>query len=998
MIHSDYIRINRLIAFFILALSFLVYYDTMAPSVSYWDCGEFIAVSYTLGVPHPPGSPLFLLLGRIASMLPFSEDIAFRVNLLSPLSSAFAVFFLYLIIVQVVNHWRGKIESKQDALIALGAGVVGSLTFAFTDSHWFNAVEAEVYSFSTFFTAIVVWLILLWSEKADEKGHERYILIIAYMIGLATGLHLLNLLTLPFVALVIYFRKYKFEWLSFGITMAITAVVFFIIHNVIIKGMPKIADAIGVFPTGLLIVSIFGATIWVISNQRKLMSVALTSMVLVLIGYSTYALIFIRSNQNPGIDENDPETVEAFISYLEREQYGDVGILPRRFNGIPPIHEVAGYPEGPGRSFSSSQNKSYSRYESSKQWDYFWDYQIRKMYNRYFLWQFAGRGPASDPGVIRMGARNNEDGIDLTQFGLPLAFILGIIGMFYHAYKDERMAFSIMSLFIMTGYAIIIYLNQDDPQPRERDYSYVGSFFAFSVWIGVGTAAISEWISKYVKNSDLSKRLVVLALITQVILVPTVMARANYHSHDRSGNFVAWDYSYNLLQSCEPNGIIFTNGDNDTFPLWYLQEVENLRTDVAVVNLSLLNTPWYIKQWRDKRPKETQFITLSDRKIDQLTSSLQRWEKQKVRVPVYDDPKNKKGYIEWEMKPTYQGQALRVQDMMIMRIISDAAWRVPIYFAVTVSQQNRIGLDNFLDMQGLTFQLKSHRTSPVDTDKMYENLMTDVGTKKWSTDFNHSDFYESMVNPSESSRGKIDLDKGDSKMNQGWSKEYQSGYMYRNLGNDKIYYNKQTKRLLQNYRSAYVQLAFTYYVDYQNELKKKNRSEDKLAELKDKIIRTLHKMGEKIPESTIPIISEDLHYQVARIYGDLGEIQPMRGIMQTLLDREGGKPLNRVDYANTFYRELDDAEKAIEILETMRTDFLQMESMVRVQGFNRKTMKKGKWARWEKSYPEIISSLVFIYRETNRLEDAEIILSDWVNRNPTDGNAKKILDEVRSGG
>ena len=998
MIHSDYIRINRLIAFFILALSFLVYYDTMAPSVSYWDCGEFIAVSYTLGVPHPPGSPLFLLLGRIASMIPFSEDIAFRVNLLSPLSSAFAVFFLYLIIVQVVNHWRGKIESKQDALIAFGAGVVGSLTFAFTDSHWFNAVEAEVYSFSTFFTAIVVWLILLWSEKADEKGHERYILIIAYMIGLATGLHLLNLLTLPFVALVIYFRKYKFQWVSFGITMAITAVIFFIIHNVIIKGMPKIADAIGVFPTGLLIIAIFGAMVWVISNQRKLMSVALTSMVLVLIGYSTYALIFIRSNQNPGIDENDPETVEAFISYLEREQYGDVGILPRRFSGIPPIHEVAGYPEGPGRSFSSAQNKSYSRYESSKQWDYFWDYQIRKMYNRYFLWQFAGRGPASDPGVIRMGARNNEDGIDLTQFGLPLAFILGIIGMFYHAYKDERMAFSIMSLFIMTGYAIIIYLNQDDPQPRERDYSYVGSFFAFSVWIGVGTAAISEWLSKYVKNSDLSKRLIVLALITQVMLVPAVMARANYHSHDRSGNFVAWDYSYNLLQSCEPNGIIFTNGDNDTFPLWYLQEVEKLRTDVAVVNLSLLNTPWYIKQWRDKRPKETQFITLSDRKIDQLTSSLQRWEKQKVRVPVYDDPKNKKGYIEWEMKPTYQGQALRVQDMMIMRIINDAAWRVPIYFAVTVSQQNRIGLDNFLDMQGLTFQLKSHRTSPVDTDKMYENLMTDVGTKEWSTDFNHSDFYESMVNPSESSRGKIDLDKGDSEINQGWSKEYQSGYMYRNLGNDKIYYNKQTKRLLQNYRSAYVQLAFTYYVDYQNELKKKNRSEDKLAELKDKIIRTLHKMGEKIPESTIPIISEDLHYQVARIYGDLGEIQSMRGIMQTLLDREGGKPLNRVDYANTFYRELDDAEKAIEILETMRTDFLQMESMVRVQGFNRKTMKKGKWARWEKTYPEIISSLVFIYRETNRLEDAEIILSNWVNRNPTDGNAKKILDEVRSGG
>ncbi len=394
----------------------------------------------------------------------------------------------------------------------------------------------------------------------------------------------------------------------------------------------------------------------------------------------------------------------------------------------------------------------------------------------------------------------------------------------------------------------------------------------------------------------------------------------------------------------------------------------------------------------------TQFITLSDRKIDQLTSSLQRWEKQKVRVPVYDDPENKKGYIEWEMRPTYQGQALRVQDMMIMRIINDAAWRVPIYFAVTVSQQNRIGLDNFLDMQGLTFQLKSHRTSPVDTDRMYENLMTDIGTKEWSTNFNHDNFYDSMVNPSESSRGQIDLNDGDADRSQGWSKDYQPGYMYRNLGNDKIYFNKQTKRLLQNYRSAYVQLAFTYYVDYQNQLKKKKVPDEKLSELKDKIIRTLHKMGEKIPENTIPIISEDLHYQVARIYGDLGETEPMRRIMQTLLDREGGKPLNRVDYANTFYRELDDTEKAIDILEDMRTDFLQMESMVRVQGFNRKTMKKGKWAQWEKTYPEIISSLVFIYRETNRLEDAEIILSDWVNRNPTDGNAKKILDEVRSGG
>ena len=992
MINSKYINVNRILAVITFLVSFIVYFDTMAPSVSYWDCGEFIAVSYTLGVPHPPGSPLFLLLGRIASMLPISQDIAFRVNILSPLVSAFAVLFLYLIIVQLVNHWRGRVESTTDALIVFGGGFIGSLTFAFTDSHWFNAVEAEVYAFSTFFTAIVVWLILVWSEKADLKGNERYILIIAYMIGLATGLHLLNLLTIPFVALIIYFRKYDFEWSSFGILVALTGVVFFVIHNVIIKGMPKIADAIGVISTGILILAVFAGMVWAILNQKQLMSVVLTSMVLVLIGYSTYALIFIRSNQNPSIDENDPETVEAFISYLEREQYGDVGMFPRRFKGIKPIHEVVGYPEGPGRKFSSDQESDYRSHQSKKQWKFFWDYQIRKMYNRYFLWQFAGRGPSSDSGVIAMGANNREDGIDLTQFGLPLAFILGIIGMLYHGYRDEKMAFSVMALFIMTGYAIILYLNQDNPQPRERDYSYVGSFFAFSIWIGIGTAAISEWISENLKNKDLVKRLIIMLLALQIIFIPTVMARVNYHSHDRSGNFVAWDYSYNLLQSCGPNGIIFTNGDNDTFPLWYLQEVEKVRTDVAVVNLSLLNTPWYIKQWRDKRPKQTKFITLNDLQIDKLTSTLQPWETRTVQVPVYNDPQNEKGYIEWEIKPTYAGQALRVQDMMIMRIIDDASWRIPIYFAVTVSQQNRIGLDQYLDMQGLTFQLKSHKTKPVDTEKMYENLMTGIGPESWSTNFPHNEFYEHGDESNQ--RGS---NQNDNYIN--WSKGYQPGYMFRNLGNENIYYNKQTKRLLQNYRSAYMQLAVTYYMEYQRkDRKKKDNLEPELKDLKSKIIQVLDRMEENIPAHIIPIQSEDLHYQVARIYGDLEEKEAMRNILENLANRPNGRPLNRVEYANTFFKELDDTEKAIAILESMRADYLRKESMLKTLGFSKKTVKKGEWGRWQKAYPEIISSLVYIYRESNQLFEAESILSDWVSRNPSDGNAKKILEEVRSGG
>ncbi|MBL51290.1 MAG: hypothetical protein CMG57_04970 [Candidatus Marinimicrobia bacterium] len=980
MIGTNYIRLNRILAVAIFLISFIVYFDTMAPTVSYWDCGEFIAVSHTLGVPHPPGSPFFLLLGRIASMIPLNEDIAFRVNLLSPLSSAFAVMFLYLIIVKVVAHWRGKLETADDALVAFGGAILGSLVFAFTDSHWFNAVEAEVYAFSTFFTAIVVWLILHWSEKADDPGHERYILIIAYMIGLATGLHLLNLLTLPFVALIIYFRKYKFEIKSFGITVFITGIVFYIIHNIIIKGLPKIAASIGVGATAGLIIVVFSGMIWAIVNQKRLTSVAMTSAVLVLIGYSTYAMIFIRSNQDPGIDENDPETVEAFISYLEREQYGDVGMLPRRFNGIPPLHEVSGYPEGPGRTFTSAQQNKYKKYQTGKQWDFFWDYQIRKMYNRYFLWQFAGRGSSKDLYVTAMGANNREDGVDWTQFGLPLAFFLGLIGMFYHAYRDDRMAFSVLALFIMTGYAIILYLNQDDPQPRERDYSYVGSFFAFAIWVGIGASAISEKIIQWFNDKEVSRRLVVMALILQIIFIPVVMAKANYHTHDRSGNYVAWDYSYNILQSCKPNAVIFTNGDNDTFPLWYLQEVEKVRTDVAVVNLSLLNTPWYIKQQRDWRPKETRFINLSDRQIDQLTSSLTRWEKQNVKVPVYNDPENDNGFIEWEMKPTYGNQALRVQDMMIMRIISDAGWRVPIYFAVTVSQKNRIGLDNYLDMQGLTFQLKSHKTDPIDSERMYDNLLTDVGTKVWSTEFEPANFYQP---------------KSSDYLN--WSRDYQPGYMFRNLGNDKVYFNKQTQRLLQNYRSAYMQLAVDYYMDYQREERRdKNKDELKLAELRNKIIQTLDKMEQNIPVETIPIQSEDLHYQVARLYGDLDEKKSMRDIMDQLVDRKKGKPSNRVEYANIYFRELNDTERALDILEEMRLEFFQLEGMVKTRGFGKKSVTKNKWAQWQSSFPELVSSLVYIYRNNDRLMDAELILSDWVDRNPSDKNAKKILEEIRS--
>ena len=977
MLKNNYININRLIAFFIFLLTFVVYFDTMAPTVSYWDCGEFIAVSHTLGVPHPPGSPFFLLLGRIFSMLPFSEDIAFRVNIISPLVSALAVMLLYLSIVKVVTHWRGEIKNISDSLIVFGGGVSGALAFAFTDSHWFNAVEAEVYAFSTFFTAIVVWLILLWNEKADQKGHERYLLIIAYMIGLATGLHLLNLLAIPFITLIIYFRKYKVEWKTFGINVLITAVIFFVIHNGIIKGLPKMAAGfLGVWGTAFLIFSIFSLMVWAILNKQHLISFAATSLVLVLLGYSTYTMIFIRSNQDPTIDENDPETVEAMISYLEREQYGSVGQFPRRFKGLRQMYEVVGPPSSNGE-YSSRQKSQYRKIDMNKQWDFFWNYQIKKMYNRYFLWQFAGRGPSTESGVTAMGANSREDGVHWSQFGLPLALIIGLIGMFYHGSKDQRMSFSVMSLFLLTGYAIIIYLNQDDPQPRERDYSYVGSFFAFSIWIGAGVSAIGEFIEKKIGETNLRNRLLSIMLVLVIAFMPGVMMSVNYHSHDRSGNYVAWDYSYNILQSVGPNGILFTNGDNDTFPLWYLQEVENVRKDVAVVNLSLLNTPWYIKQWKEARPENTMFINLSDNQVDAITSRLQRWEEKKVQVPVNNDPKNDQGYIEWNLKPTFAGQALRVQDIMILRIIKDANWKVPIYFAVTVSQSNRIGLDSYLDMQGLTFQLKSHKTEPVDQDMMYKNLMTQIGPDNWSTGFDISEF-RSDVNEE----------------NINWSRDYQPGYMYRNLGNEKIYYNDQIIRLLQNYRSAYMQLAVTYYMDYQKEKRKKNPDDYILADLSSKSVAVLDQMRFNIPEETIPMTSEDLHYQVARLYGDLDRKESMENIIEDLIAMEGVSPSNKVEYANVYYRELDDPETAVRILSDLQNEYSKIENMVKIKGLS--SISSNSWEKWQKAFPDIVSSLVYIYKSTNQNNEAEGVLVDWISRFPNDSNAKKLLEEVRN--
>jgi len=713
----------------------------MAPTVSFWDCGEFIATSYTLGVPHPPGSPLFILIGRIFSLLPTAADPALRVNLMSPLAGALANVLVFLIIVELVRLWRGELTSGWDKLIAYGGAVIGALAFAGTDSHWFNVAEAEVYAMSTMATALVVWLIFRWARHSEEPGHERYLLGIAYIMGLAIGVHLLNLLALPVIALVIYYRKYPFKWSTFFATTALTLAAFLFIYLGIIKGLPKLMSAtyldgnVGLFLVALVVLAVFLVAWWAVRNKRQTMAVALMSVALILVGYSSYTMIYIRANQDPAINENDPSTPARFVSYLDREQYGAHSILDRKG-----VWEES--KQNPAARMANQAGSSLG---------FLWKYQIKYMYLRYFGWQFLGKTNYTNPRLAEQ--------VDVTQF-LLLPFLLGLFGMMYHFQRDPKRGLVILTLFLMTGLAVIFYLNQPDPQPRERDYSYVGSFMAFSMWIGLGASGILELIRDSLgKKKEKLARLIAYGLTGVLLLgVPIQMIAKNYSTHDRTGNYVAWDYSYNLLQTVEPNGILFTNGDNDTFPLWYLQEVEGIRKDVKVVNLSLLNTHWYIKQLRDYQPQILP-ASFSDETIDRLYPIQFKSRMIDISVPKTDQ--NPAGQISFQLDPTWS-DALRVQDIMILRILQENLGERPIYFAITVSEDNKINLDNYLRRDGLAQKVMPYKPeNNVDPEILSENIY-------------HK-------------------------------------YQYRNIGDPGVFLNNDIRNLLQNYRSCFLQLAMYYY-------------------------------------------------------------------------------------------------------------------------------------------------------------------------------------------
>ena len=846
----NYQRINNITGWAVFLIACFTFLSTIEPTGSFWDCGEFIATANKLEVGHPPGAPLFLMLARVFILFG-GEDVTMypiMVNAMSALMSAFTILFLFWTITAMAKKIViVKTEVTLEKIIAvMGAGVVGALAYTFSDSFWFSAVEGEVYASSSFFTAFVVWAIFKWENAADEPHNLRWLILIAYIMGLSIGVHLLNLLTIPAIAFVYYFRKYKVSKKGIIYTSIISILILVFIQYGIIQEMLSLAGSFDLFfvnslgmpfGTGILIYGILiiiALIIGLIYTKKKNMPLANTAVlcvIFILIGYSSFAQIVIRSNANTPLDENNPENIFNFISYLKREQYGERPLAyGQHYNAkvigqkegsmnyarikgaekyveagkkITPIYEPEKCTPLP-RMWSNNQNHiaEYKKWADitgdrtptfGENLKFLFSYQLGEMYWRYFMWNFSGRqNDIQGPGGITKG--NWITGIkfiDEMRLGpqdkLPesllqnkarnkmymLPFILGIIGMIYHYSKNKHDAWFVILLFFFTGIAIVIYLNGSPQQPRERDYAYAGSFYAYAMWIGLGVLSIYEFLRKKISGITAISLSILVCL-----LIPTIMAKAGWNDHNRSHRFTSRDFATDYLNSCERNAIIFTNGDNDTFPLWYAQEVENVRTDVRVVNLSLLNTDWYIDQLKHKYYDSDpiniswasdkyilgrrDYIPFYDRG---LKTSVEL--KELVDFMGSDDPKAKArtnngeevnyfptknikftidsaeviangvvskenaGKIVKSMEWTVDGNYLMKNDLMILNIIANNQWKRPIYFATTVGSDNYLNLEPYFQLEGLAYRLVPIRTESkndvvpgrVETKIMYNNVM-----------------------------------------------------------------------------------------------------------------------------------------------------------------------------------------------------------------------------------------------------------------------------------
>ncbi len=933
---KQYKLVNNLLGWLTFAIAAFTYCMTVEPTASFWDCPEFITTAYKLEVGHPPGAPFFMLTANFFTQ--FTNDpaqVAFCVNIMSALLSALCILFLFWTITHLTRMilTDGKNEvSLAQTIVIMGSGLAGALAYTWSDTFWYSAVEGEVYAYSSMFTALVFWLILKWEEHADEPHSDRWIILIFYLTGLSIGVHLLNLLCLPAIALVYYYKRnpqanLKGSLVALAISMLLVAAVLY----GVVPGVVKVGgwfewfmvNTLGLpFNTGmilyiLLLIGVVLSAIWSTTRhnrslttllyglsvallgipfmghgftsfiialvvlvalaivlrlkdkegnyllRKRFLNTSLLCMLVLMIGYSSYAVIVIRSTQNTPMDQNSPEDIFTLGSYMGREQYGKYPLLkgeafcsqeqaymagaikyehsmrtqrkekasPDEADQYEEIEETSGvkYPGGLTmlfpRMWSADHTAQYQQWmgditmnnvtfstpegyevpgQMPSQLDnlkFFLSYQVNFMYWRYFMWNFAGRqndlqglgelehgnwitgfpfidnALYGDQSLLPDTLKNNKG--HNVFFCLPL--LLGLIGLFWQAYRSERgvrQFWVVFFLFFMTGLAIVLYLNQTPSQPRERDYAYAGSFYAFAIWIGLGVAALADGLQRVIKSPKLA------AGVASVlgILVPLQMVSQTWDDHDRSGRYACRDFGLNYLNTLpeEGNPIIFTNGDNDTFPLWYNQEVEGNRTDARVCNLSYLQTDWYTDQMRRPAydspalpitwsryfyvdngkhtyypirpegkvmldeikknnpgvdPYEVSYIIDHYVKKDQggyfpTDSMVVSIDKEAVRrsgmfLPMGPDSIPDKMIISLKRMADKRGGLYR-QDVMIYEMLAHANWKRPMYMSVTLGADNYAGLENYLVLEGLAYRITPFNyggMGVIDADLMYKNMM-----------------------------------------------------------------------------------------------------------------------------------------------------------------------------------------------------------------------------------------------------------------------------------
>jgi hypothetical protein len=923
---KNYRLINNISGWIVFIFAAFTYLLTIEPTASLWDCGEFIASCQKLEVGHPPGNPVFMVMGRFFSLFAGgnSSNVSAAVNSMSALASAFTILFLFW----TITHLARKILLKDEAhytfgqiAAVIGAGVVGAMSYSFSDSFWFSAVEGEVYASSAFFTSLVFWAILKWEDVADEKGSNRWIILIAFLMGLSIGVHLLNLLTIPAIVLVYYFRKFEFSWKGFIISVIGSVIILSLLMYGIMPGIVKISSRFDLFfvnslglPVNsgmifhmlLLVVSfvlaikatlgssshkktallsfaaLFLSGIWVVSGSsivnlimiailavsvwyyfgknRTILNGTLTALAVILIGYSANAIIIIRSSANTPLNENNPSNPFNLLYFLNREQYGQRPLFKGPYFNAPVIDYKDGkahynYVNGKYIITSRDLEKVYDprfvtlfprmwsdqndHIQAYQEWSkmkgvpvqvtdqngekkiikkptfienlrFMFAYQFNFMYFRYFMWNFAGRQNDTQGygGSVNGNWITGIKFLDEARFGtydMPadmkndpsrnvyylLPFLLGLIGILYHFNVDNKNWGIVLLLFFMTGIAIILYLNQYPDQPRERDYAYAGSFYFFTIWIGLGVLALFDGLSKFIRENIASPVSVIICFLA----VPVIMGFQNWDDHDRSGRYLARDVAFNYLNSCASNAILFTNGDNDTFPLWYAQEVEGKRTDVRVCNLMLLNTDWYIDQMKHKTYESNPLpVTLPSNKyfdgvnnqvyiVDKIKEAVDAavvidWVKsdnkatklqvseselldnipsKTIRIPVdaakviasgtvkQEDADKIVPYIDIKLK----GGAIMKSQLIVLDILAHNDWKRPVYF-VTGYHNDAMGLEEYFQLEGLAFRLvpiKSQNKNwldygRVDPDILYDNMMNKFvwgGAKEKGVniDYNH---------------------------------------------------------------------------------------------------------------------------------------------------------------------------------------------------------------------------------------------------------------------